>query len=126
MVDHLPDVPVISIIDDDESMRQGIMRLVRSLGFAAHGFPSARAFLHSAQLSKTLCLISDVQMPEMSGIQLQDTLRERGLKIPIIFVTAFYDDKRRDEAIDRGAVCYLNKPFDGAALSHCLDIALKK
>jgi FixJ family two-component response regulator len=122
MPNHLPNVPVISIIDDDESMRRGTMRLLRSLGFVAHAFPSARAFL---QLTGTSCLISDVQMPEMSGLQLQETLRAGGHDIPIIFVTAFHDDKVRSEALDRGAICFLSKPFDGETLLRCLKAALK-
>ena len=126
MPNHLPNVPVISIIDDDESMRHGTMRLLRSLGFVAHAFPSARAFLHSEQLSRTSCLISDVQMPEMSGMQLQEALRAGGHDIPIIFVTAFHDDKARSEALDRGAICFLSKPFDGETLLRCLETALKR
>jgi FixJ family two-component response regulator len=118
-------MPVISIVDDDESARSGTTRLVRSRGFVAHAFPSARAFLHSAQLAQTACLISDIQMPEMSGIQLYDALRARGHNMPIIFVTAFPDDKIRAQALVRGAVCFLNKPFDGETLLRCLDTALK-
>lgn len=125
MANHLPDAPVISVIDDDESTRNGTMRLVRSLGFVAHAFPSAHAFLHSEQLTKTACLISDIQMPEMSGIQLSDALRARGYDIPIIFVTAFYDDNLRAKAIDRGAICFLSKPFDGETLRRCLNSALR-
>jgi FixJ family two-component response regulator len=121
----LPDVPVISIIDDDELNRIGTASLVRSLGFVAHAFPSAGSFLHSQQLTKTSCLISDVQMPEMSGIQLQDVLHARGHNIPIIFITAYPDERVRAQAFARGAVCFLNKPFDGETLSRCLDAALK-
>ena len=125
MTNPLADVPVVSIIDDDESIRIGTASLVRSLGFVAHAFPSARAFLQSEQLFETSCLISDIQMPEMSGIQLQDVLHARGHDLPIIFVTAFPDDKVRAQALVRGAVCFLNKPFDGETLSRCLDAALK-
>jgi FixJ family two-component response regulator len=121
---RLRDVPVISIIDDDESMRTSIMRLVRSLGFIAHAFPTAREFLQSEQFARTSCLISDVQMPEMSGIQLQDMLRGRGYDIPIIFITAFPNERVRAEALNRGAVCFLSKPFDGEALVRCLETAL--
>ena len=123
--DRLRDVPVISIIDDDESIRVSTMMLVRSLGFAAHAFPSAQAFLHSEQLNETSCLISDIHMPTMSGIQLQDELRASGRNIPIIFITAFPDDKIRAEALVRGAVGFLNKPFDGETMSRCIDTALK-
>jgi FixJ family two-component response regulator len=125
MANQLPDAPVISVIDDDQSTRSGIVRLVRSLGFVASAFPSAQAFLQSRQLIKTSCLISDVHMPEMNGIQLHDALRARGCSIPIIFVTAFYDEKMRAKALDRGAICFLSKPFDGETLRRCLDRALQ-
>jgi FixJ family two-component response regulator len=124
VIHRLRDVPVISIVDDDASMRTSIMRLVRSLGFIAYAFPTAREFLQSEQLAKTSCLISDVQMPEMSGIQLQDALRARGRDVPIIVITAFPDERVRAEALNRGAVCFLNKPFDGEALVRCLEAAL--
>ncbi|MBY5357797.1 response regulator [Rhizobium leguminosarum] len=119
------DTPVISIVDDDESSRIGTASLVRSLGFVAHAFPSARSFLQSDQLTETSCLISDVQMPNMSGLQLQDALRLRGHNIPTIFVTAYPDNKVRAEAFARGAFCFLNKPFDGATLTRCIDVALQ-
>jgi FixJ family two-component response regulator len=122
---QLRDVPVISIIDDDESIRSGTLRLVRSLGFIGHTFSSGHAFLNSEQLIKTACLISDINMPEMSGLQLQDNLRARRHNIPIIFITAFPDDKIRSQALAQGAVCFLDKPFEGEALSRCIDSALK-
>jgi FixJ family two-component response regulator len=115
----------IAVIDDDESSRDGIARLVRSLGFVAHAFPSAEAFLESPQLNEVSCLISDVQMPGMNGIQLQGALRARGDNIPIIFVTAFPYDDVRERALGHGAVCFLSKPIEGEALLRCLDIALK-
>ncbi|MDX0543550.1 response regulator [Sinorhizobium medicae] len=117
--------PVISIIDDDDSSRIGTASLVRSLGFVAHAFPSARLFLHSEQLTESACLISDVQMPGTSGLQLQDELHARGHDIPFIFITAYADDRIRAQAFARGAVCFLSKPFDGETLSRCLDMALK-
>jgi FixJ family two-component response regulator len=101
------------------------MRLVRSLGFVVHAFPSARAFLNSPQLILTSCLISDIQMPEMTGIQLLETLRARGHDMPIIFVTAFPYDDVRHRALAGGAICFLSKPLEGEALLRCLDIALK-
>ena len=125
MANRLPDARVISVIDDDEAARNGTVRLVRSLGFVAHAFPSAHAFLHSEQLTKTSCLISDIQMPQMNGIQLHDALRARGYDIPIIFVTAFYNEEMRAQALDRGAICFLSKPFDGETLSRCLNRALQ-
>jgi FixJ family two-component response regulator len=98
---------------------------VRSLGFIGHTFSSGHAFLNSEQLIKTACLISDINMPEMSGLQLQDNLRARRHNIPIIFITAFPDDKIRSQALAQGAVCFLDKPFEGEALSRCIDSALK-
>jgi FixJ family two-component response regulator len=124
-IHQLRDVPIISIIDDDESIRSGTLRLVRSLGFIGYAFSSAHAFLNSEQLIKTSCLISDIHMPEMSGIQLQETLRARGYDVPIIFITAFPDEKIRAQALAQGAVCFLEKPFEGEALSCCIDSALK-
>jgi FixJ family two-component response regulator len=121
----LRDVPVISIIDDDASMREGALRLVRSLGFSGHAFPSAHAFLNSEQLVKTSCLISDIHMPEMSGIQLQDALRAGGHNLPIIFITAYPDHEICSRVLTQGAICFLEKPFNVAALSRCIDIALK-
>jgi FixJ family two-component response regulator len=121
---YLDDKPVISIVDDDESSRVGTMRLVRSLGFIAHAFPSARSFLQSAQLVETACVISDVQMPDMNGIQLHDAMRARGHDIPMIFITAFPDENVRAQALVRGAICFLSKPFDGESLLRCLDAAL--
>jgi FixJ family two-component response regulator len=123
---QLDDAPVVSIIDDDVSSRIGTMRLLRSLGFIVYAFPSAHAFLHSEQLTGTACLISDVQMPEMNGIQLQDLLHARGLRIPVIFITAFHDERVRAQALDRGATCFLSKPFDAETLSRCLKTALKE
>src|SRR5262249_29645205 len=122
---NLPEARVISVVDDDEAARNGTVRLVRSLGFVAHAFPSAHAFLRSEQLAKTSCLISDIQMQQMNGVQLHDTLRARGYDIPIIFMTAFYDEVLRAKALDRGAICVLSKPFTGETLSGWLRRALK-
>lgn len=118
-------MPVISIIDDDESIRNGTLRLVRSLGFIGYAFASAQAFLRSEQLTKTSCLISDIHMPEMSGIQLQHALHAGGHDMPIIFITAFPDEMIRAQVLTRGAVCFLDKPFEGEALLRCINTALK-
>jgi len=125
MANRLPEAHVISVIDDSDAARNGTVRLVRSLGFIVHAFPSAQTFLHSEQLTKTRCLISDIQMPRMNGIQLHDALRERGYDIPIIFVTAYYNEEIRVEALDRGAICVLSKPLDGETLLNCLNRALQ-
>ena len=119
-------VPVISIIDDDASVRAAANRLVRSLGYIAHPFASAREFLESSQVDHTSCLIADVQMPGMSGLELQSLLRAQGRLLPIIFITAFPEDSVRKRALDAGAICFLTKPFDGPTLVKYLDKALER
>jgi FixJ family two-component response regulator len=121
----LHEASVISIVDDDEWSRIGITKLVRSLGFAVHDFPSADALLNSPLLARTECVISDIQMAALSGIQLLDELRTRGHNMPIIFVTAFPNEGVRAQALLRGAICVLTKPFDGETLELCLAAALK-
>ena len=122
----MPETPVISIIDDDESVRIATQRLVRSLGFVAHVFACPEDFLQSPRLNDTSCLIADVQMPGMSGVELQSLLVARGRRTPMIFITAFPDEKLRARALDAGAICFLSKPFDGPTLIECLDVALKR
>ena len=116
--------PVISIVDDDASVRVATDRLVRSLGYVAYTFGSADEFLRSPQASETSCLIADVQMPGMSGVELQSRLLAEGRRLPIIFVTAFPDENVRARALDAGAICFLTKPFDGSTLIRHLDAAL--
>ena len=116
--------PLISIVDDDGIVRQAIESLVTSLGFLARVFPSAEAFLQSPQVAETSCLISDIQMPEVSGVQLQDRLVDLGLSIPMIFITAYPDDAVRARVLDRGAVGFLLKPFNAQSLIECIDNAL--
>jgi FixJ family two-component response regulator len=118
-------VPVISIIDDDASVRMSITRLVRALGYPAHAFASADEFLKSPHLDDTSCVITDVQMPGIGGIELQARLRAQGCAIPIIFITAFPDEKTKTRALDAGAIGFLSKPFDSSKLIACVDIALK-
>jgi FixJ family two-component response regulator len=116
---------VISIIDDDEFVRAATNRLVRSLGFSAPTFASADEFLRSPHLDDTSCVISDVQMPGIGGIELQSMLIATGKNVPMIFITAFPDERIRTQAMEAGAVCVLSKPFDGSALIRCIDSALK-
>jgi FixJ family two-component response regulator len=123
---HLKRVSVISIVDDDESVRTATNSLMRSLGFTAYTFASAEEFLRSLQLNDTSCLISDVQMPSMSGIELQRHLIARGHRTPIIFITAFPDESIQARALKAGAVCFLNKPVDGKTLLRCLEEALRR
>jgi FixJ family two-component response regulator len=122
----LAQVPVISIIDDDESVRVATRRLVRSFGYVCHVFPSADEFLRSPVMDDTACLIADVQMPGMSGIELQSLLIARGNHTPMIFITAFPEEGIRLRALEGGAVGFLTKPFDGPSLVNCLDLALQR
>src|SRR5262245_46863996 len=112
--------PMIAIIDDDEAVRVATESLVRSLGFGTSTFSSAEEFLRSPRLREAACLITDVQMPGMSGIELQALLLERGERVPIIFITAFPDERLRRKARAAGAVGFLSKPFDGRAMVECI------
>lgn len=118
-------VPMISIVDDDKSVREATKSLVRSLGYTAATFCSAEEFLKSAEVTATACLITDVQMPGLSGVQLQDRLIADGNRMPVIFVTAFPDERLRGQAIKSGAVGYLTKPFSEDHLIECINSALK-
>lgn len=118
-------VPVISIIDDDASVRLATNNLVRSLGYTGHTFASAEEFLLSAELNDTSCIIADVQMPEMTGVELQSLLRSRGSYVPFIFITAFPEESIRAQVLRAGATCFLTKPFDGRTLIKYLDAALE-
>ena len=117
-------VPVVSIVDDDASIRLATDRLVRSLGYAAHPFASAEEFLESPRLADTRCLILDVQMPGMSGVELQERLLTEGRQIPIIFVTAFPEERSRQRALRAGALCFLSKPLDAPTLIQYLNQAI--
>lgn len=117
--------PVISIIDDNGSVRAATCNLVRSLGYIVHAFASAEEFLRSPRLNDTSCVIADVQMPTMSGLELQAHLLAEGYRVPFIFITAFSVDTARVQALKAGATCFLTKPFAGEALINCLDAALQ-
>jgi FixJ family two-component response regulator len=106
------DIPLISIVDDDDTVRAATESLVRSLGFRTRTFESAESFLQSSSPQETHCLILDVQMPNMSGIELQDRLSKLGFEIPIIFITAYPDDDVRQRAMAAGAVAFLLKPLE--------------
>jgi FixJ family two-component response regulator len=116
--------PLISIVDDDESIREATKGLVRSLGYQAATFASAEEFLHSKSVDNTSCLIADVQMPGLSGIDLQCRLIARGARMPTIIITAFPEEGTRLRAMTAGAVGYLCKPFSAESLLKCLDMAL--
>jgi len=115
---------MISIVDDDESVRETTSSLIRSLGFYASAFASAEEFLLSERLSDTACLITDLQMQGMSGVELQSRLLAEGRQMPIIFMTAFPEERVRKNVLDAGAIGFLSKPFDEECLIDCLDRAL--
>jgi FixJ family two-component response regulator len=118
-------MPLISIVDDDESVREATQSLVRSLGYKAETFGSAEEFLESTQLGHTACLITDVQMPGLSGVELQDRLISDGHDVPTIFVSAFPDTKLERRVLQSGAIAYLRKPFKDDHLVEHIDAALK-
>jgi FixJ family two-component response regulator len=116
---------LIAIVDDEEPVRDATKRLVRSMGYHASTFASADEFLKSEQIQDTSCLITDVQMPGLSGIDLQEHLVARGHCIPIIFMTGYPNDSVRARAMKAGAVCFLNKPFREDHFIGCIERALK-
>jgi FixJ family two-component response regulator len=121
----MPDVPLISIVDDDDSLRNSLDNLIRSVGFRTQGFPSAEAFLSSTQARDTACLILDVRMPGMNGLDLQLKIVAANWQIPIIFITSQADDDARARALETGAVDFLYKPFREEELLNAIDAALK-
>lgn len=98
---------------------------MKSHGFLTCTFASASAFLQSPLGAETSCLISDIQMPDINGVELQDRLVDLGLSIPTIFITAYPNDEVRTRVLSAGAVGFLHKPFDGQSLIRCIDDALK-
>jgi FixJ family two-component response regulator len=116
---------LIAIVDDDQLARDGIRELVESLGYTAATFTSAEQFLQSAVLAQTTCLITDLQMPGLSGLDLQQELQSRGNHTPVIVITAYPNAKHRTRALNNGAVGFLSKPFDDRSLMECLTAAIK-
>jgi len=119
-------LPLISVVDDDESMRDSLRSLLRSVGLDVRAFASAEEFLSSDHLRHTDCLVVDVRMPGMDGLQLQQQLLATGFEIPVIFITAHGDEPLRARALRAGAVAYLPKPFDEDALMHAIRAALER
>ena len=115
---------VIAIIDDDPSAREATQRLVRSLGHKTQVFSSAEEYLQSEQGQPPACLITDLHMPGMSGIDLQDRLIADGCRVPMIFVTAYFEEQVEAQAMEAGAYGFLRKPFDDESFVACLDKAL--
>jgi FixJ family two-component response regulator len=116
---------MIVIVDDDESVREATKYLVKSLGYPVLTFASAEEYLASDHVSATSCLISDLKMPGISGVELQKRLIADGHHIPIIFMTAFFEEEVRARALQAGAFGFLSKPFADQSLIKCLDKALK-
>jgi FixJ family two-component response regulator len=116
----------ISIIDDDAAVRESLRGLLRSVGFAVEAFASAEDFLSSDQRAGTDCLVLDVRMPGMSGLELQRHLLAAEPRVPVIFITANGDEEQRSQALDAGAVDYLLKPFTEEALLSAVDMALRR
>jgi FixJ family two-component response regulator len=116
---------LISVVDDDESIRRTTTLLIESFGFRAAAFESAEGFLKSGQLHDTSCLIVDVQMPGMNGLQLQSHLAAAGCGIPIIFITAYDDKESHGRAMQAGAVAFLGKPFSDEQLLQTIRSTLR-
>jgi len=117
---------VISVIDDDASVRAATNNLLSSHGYLVHTFASAEEFLQSACLNDSSCVIADVQMPAMSGLDLLTHMRAQGNAAPFVFITAFPEDSVRARALKAGAVGFLAKPFAGTALINCVEAAVNR
>jgi FixJ family two-component response regulator len=116
--------PLLSVVDDDEMLRESLPDLLREFGFVARAFSSGPEFLSSEYLGQTRCLLLDIAMPGMSGLELQNELNHRGERIPIIFITAQKDEEARDQAFRQGAVSFLYKPFSDSELLDAVNAAL--
>jgi FixJ family two-component response regulator len=121
----MSDAPLISIVDDDEVARDGMRAFIESLGYKAVTFKSAEHFLQSDVIANTICLITDMQMPGIDGLALQQALRLKGYHTPIIFITAHPNEKHRRRALKAGAVGFLSKPLDERSLIECLTAAVR-
>ena len=121
----MPKASLVSVVEDDQYFRESMRRLMRSLGYGVEAFSSAADFLASPRLIETTCLIADVHMPAMTGVELYRHLIEAGYTIPTILVTAYPDDVDRARALNDGVVCYLRKPVDEQHLIRCLRAALE-
>ena len=117
--------PLIAIIDDDDSMRSAVAALVRSAGYEALAFASAEEFLAYGTVGSFACVISDIQMPGMSGIELKKHLAASQSAVPVIMITARHDLGLEEKAMASGAACFLRKPFEADALINCLQRALE-
>jgi FixJ family two-component response regulator len=121
----LSTVSVISVVDDDASVRAATSKFLRSHGYTVQAFSSAEHFLESGNLNDTSCVVADLQMPGMSGLELLTMMRAQGYGVPFVFITAFPDESTRARALKAGAICFLSKPFAGPTLIHYLRAALE-
>jgi FixJ family two-component response regulator len=121
----VPAGPLIAIVDDDDSMPSAVVALIRSAGYEARSFASAEEFLGCGAVESFACIITDIQMPGMSGIELKQHLLTTQCPVPVIMITARHDADLEGRALASGAVCFLRKPFEADALIHCLEDALK-
>ena len=121
----MPSVPLMAIVDDDDALRNSLDNLLRSVGFRVQGFASAEAFLQAQHAPETACLILDVRLPGMHGLELQRQLVAAHWGMPIIFVTAYADDDAHERALAAGAVAFLSKPCREEDLLHAIEAALK-
>jgi FixJ family two-component response regulator len=117
---------LISIVDDDQSFRDSLRRLIKSLGYGVAVFPSAAEFLASPRLAATDCLVADIHMPDMTGVELYGHMVRSGIRIPTILVTAYPDDDDQQRMLGQGVECYLRKPLEEAALIACLRSAVAR
>jgi FixJ family two-component response regulator len=124
-MDTMGTTKLIAIVDDDDSMRSAVQDLLEAVNLPAHGFASAEEFLSSGRQHDTACLIADIRMPGMSGLELQAKLNAERCRIPIIFITAHGDQRMRMQALRAGAVEFLAKPFDNEALLDSVRAALE-
>lgn len=120
----MPSSPLIVIVDDDDALRDSLDNLLRSVGFRVHGFASAEAFMQAPHAPETACLLLDVRLPGLNGLELQRQLGAANWRIPIIFVTAYADDDVRARALAAGAVAFLSKPCHEEDLLAAIETAL--
>lgn len=117
--------PLISIIDDDQAMRSALVRLIRSLGYVARGFASSEEFIEAGVMPGCSCVVTDVQMPGMSGIHLTRLIAERQSEMPVILITARTEPGLEEVALASGAVAVFRKPIDTTAFVECLEMAIR-
>ena len=122
---HADPAPLVAIVDDDESVRQSTLRLIRSFGYRAHAFATGAEFLASPEASEAACVVLDVRMPHMDGLEVQRRLAETGTRIPIVFLTGRATDDEEGRARSGGAMAFLRKPVGPAALLEVLQEVMK-